>query len=103
MDFIKSLAVAASGLRAQAGRMRVISENIANADSTAQTPEGDPYRRRIPTFVSQLDRALDAAAPGETRPDCVRVEVSARTSSRERAGLREVSQREWSRGNDRHA
>ena len=59
MDFIKSLAVAASGLRAQAGRMRVISENIANADSTAQTPEGDPYRRRIPTFVSQLDRALD--------------------------------------------
>jgi flagellar basal-body rod protein FlgC len=60
MDFIKSLAVAASGLRAQAGRMRVISENIANADSTAQTADGDPYRRRIPTFVSQLDRTLDA-------------------------------------------
>lgn len=60
MDFIKSLTVAASGLRAQAGRMRVISENIANADSTAPTPGGDPYRRRIPTFMSQLDRALDA-------------------------------------------
>ncbi len=60
MDFIKSLSVAASGLRAQAGRMRVLSENIANADSTAQTPDGEPYRRRIPTFVSQLDRALDA-------------------------------------------
>jgi flagellar basal-body rod protein FlgC len=40
--------------------MRVISENIANANSTAQTAGGDPYRRRIPTFSSQLDRALDA-------------------------------------------
>ena len=60
MDFIKSMAIAASGLRAQAGRMRVLSENIANADSTAQAPGQDPYRRRIPTFVSQLDRALDA-------------------------------------------
>ena len=60
MDFLKSIGIAASGLRAQAGRMRVISENIANADSTAQTPGGDPYRRRVPTFASQLDRALDA-------------------------------------------
>ena len=47
MDFLKSIAIAASGLRAQAGRMRVISENIANADSTAQRPDGDPFRRRI--------------------------------------------------------
>jgi flagellar basal-body rod protein FlgC len=60
MDFVKSMAIAASGLRAQAGRMRVISENIANSDSTAQTAVGDPYRRRIPTFTSQLDRTLDA-------------------------------------------
>jgi flagellar basal-body rod protein FlgC len=60
MDFMKSMAIAASGLRAQAGRMRVISENIANADSTAQAPGQDPYRRRIPTFASQLDRALGA-------------------------------------------
>ena len=37
MDFIKSISIAASGLRAQAGRMRVIAENIANADSTAKT------------------------------------------------------------------
>ena len=40
MDFLKSLAIAASGLRAQAGRMRIISENIANADSTAKTASG---------------------------------------------------------------
>ena len=59
MDFIKTLTIAAHGLRAQAGRMRVISENIANADSTPQTPGADPYRRKIPTFRSELDRSLD--------------------------------------------
>ena len=60
MDFIKSLAVAASGLRAQAGRMRVIAENIANADSTASGPGSQPYRRKIPTFRTELDRDLDS-------------------------------------------
>ena len=71
MDFIRSIAIAASGLRAQAGRIRVISENIANAESVAQTPGGDPYRRRIPTFTSQLDRSLEArtVALGPVRPD----------------------------------
>jgi flagellar basal-body rod protein FlgC len=64
MDFLKSIAIAASGLRAQAGRMRVISENIANADSTAPGPNAEPYRRKIPTFHSQLDRALDAHVVG---------------------------------------
>ena len=51
--------------------MRVISENIANADSTATTAGGDPYRRKIPTFTSALDRALDAkvVALGRVRPD----------------------------------
>jgi flagellar basal-body rod protein FlgC len=59
-DFSKSMSIATSGLRAQSGRMRVISENLANADSTASTPGGDPYRRKIPTFSSELDRTLDA-------------------------------------------
>ncbi len=59
-DFTRSMGIATSGLRAQAGRMRVISENIANADSTASTAGGDPYRRKIPTFTSALDRALDS-------------------------------------------
>src|ERR1700739_3851439 len=59
-DFTRSMGIATSGLRAQAGRMRVISENIANADSTASTSGGDPYRRKVPTFVNQLDRVLDA-------------------------------------------
>ncbi len=64
MDFLKSISIAASGLRAQAGRMRIISENIANADSTAQSQGTDPFRRKIPTFRSEIDRALDARVVG---------------------------------------
>jgi len=64
MDFLKSIAIAASGLRAQAGRMRVISENIANADSTARGTGSEPYRRKIPTFSSEMDRALGAHTVG---------------------------------------
>ncbi|MGA7971505.1 MAG: flagellar basal body rod protein FlgC [Pseudolabrys sp.] len=58
MDFFKTLTVAASGLHAQAGRMRIIAENIANADSTATTPGGNPYRRKIPTFETEFNRHL---------------------------------------------
>ncbi len=58
MDFMKTMQIAASGLRAQAGRMRVISENIANADSTPMKPGADPYRRKLPTFVSDFNREL---------------------------------------------
>jgi flagellar basal-body rod protein FlgC len=60
VDFIRSIAIAASGLRAQAGRIRVIAENIANADSTASGPGADPYRRKIATFSSELDQTLEA-------------------------------------------
>jgi flagellar basal-body rod protein FlgC len=60
VDFIKSLSIAASGLKAQAGRIRIISENIANADSTASTPGGDPYQRKIPTLTRKFDAELDA-------------------------------------------
>jgi flagellar basal-body rod protein FlgC len=58
VDFMKTLTIAASGLRAQAGRMRIISENIANADSTPSSPGADPYRRKVPTFRTELDRSL---------------------------------------------
>ena len=64
MDFLKSIAIAASGLRAQAGRMRIISENIANADSTATAAGSEPYRRKMTTFKSEMDRALDAQLVG---------------------------------------
>jgi flagellar basal-body rod protein FlgC len=60
MDFLKTISVAASGLKAQSGRMRVIAENIANADSTADKPGADPYRRKVPSFQRHFDRDLEA-------------------------------------------
>ena len=71
MDFLKSIAIAASGLRAQAGRMRIISENIANADSTAPTVGAEPYRRKMASFKTELDRSLDAnlVALGRVKTD----------------------------------
>ena len=60
MDFAKTFAIAASGLKAQSGRMKVIAENIANADSTASTPGADPYRRKVVSFASALDKELQA-------------------------------------------
>jgi flagellar basal-body rod protein FlgC len=42
--------IAASALRAQQGRMRIIAENLANASSTATTKGGNPYRRQEPVF-----------------------------------------------------
>lgn len=71
MDFMKSLIVAAAGLRAQSGRMRVIAENLANASSTANTPGGDPYRRKVPTFRELFDRELQVSVvrQGHNVPD----------------------------------
>jgi len=43
-------AIAASALRAQQQRMRIIAENMANANSTSRSPGGDPYRRQAPVF-----------------------------------------------------
>lgn len=54
-------AVAASALRAQQARMRVIAENVANAESVSKTPGGDPYRRQIPIFTPKVQ---PGGAPG---------------------------------------
>ena len=58
MDFLKSMKIAASALRAQSGRMRVIAENLANSGSTSEIAGGTPYRRKIPTFKQVYDREL---------------------------------------------
>ena len=62
-DFMSSLKIAASGLHAQNARMRVIAENIANADSAGKTPEEEPYRRRIPTFKAVMDEEAGGNVP----------------------------------------
>ena len=58
MDFNSSLRIAATGLHAQTARMRVIAENLANADSAGKAPGEEPYRRRVPTFSAEFDREL---------------------------------------------
>jgi flagellar basal-body rod protein FlgC len=51
-----ALKVAASGLGAQSERLRVVSENLANAQSTGNTSGADPYQRKTISFASELDR-----------------------------------------------
>ena len=57
MDLRDTLLVSVFGMRAQSTRMRIIAENLANADSVAQTPDADPYRRQTVSFQNTLDRA----------------------------------------------
>ncbi len=59
-DLSSSSQIAAKGMKAQATRLRVISENLANADSTSEVPGGEPYRRKLVTFRNALDKQLGA-------------------------------------------
>lgn len=67
MGFEKSLILSAAGMKAQGERLRVIAENLANGDSAATTPGGDPYRRKVITFQNVLDRELHMKLVGVDR------------------------------------
>ncbi|MEW9616643.1 flagellar basal body rod protein FlgC [Shinella sp. S4-D37] len=58
---VASMKVAASGLEAQSTRIRIVSENLANARSTGDVPGADPFRRKTVTFAAELDRASGAS------------------------------------------
>lgn len=58
MDLQSSLRIASAGMKVQSARMRVTSENLANAQSTAQEPGGDAYHRKTIEFNQQLNREL---------------------------------------------
>ena len=60
MDMTNAIFIAASGLKAQSERLRVVAENIANANSIATTPGGAPYQRKTISFRAELDRELGA-------------------------------------------
>lgn len=65
-----AMAVATSALRAQQARMRIIAENLANADSTSKTPGGDPYQRQIPIFQPQrLSNGIQGVQMSKVEPD----------------------------------
>jgi flagellar basal-body rod protein FlgC len=58
MDLMESLMISAAGMRVQGERLRVVAENISNADSVSEVPGGDPYRRKTISFRNALDREL---------------------------------------------
>ncbi|VAW04666.1 Flagellar basal-body rod protein FlgC [hydrothermal vent metagenome] len=58
MDLSKAMMISAAGMKAQSVRMRVISENLANASSVAMGPDSDPYRRKVVTFGNVVDNEL---------------------------------------------
>ncbi len=77
MDITKAMEVSAAGMKAQSSRIKVIAENLANADSTAEAPGDLPYRRKVVTFKNELDRQagvnkVRVAAVGVDRSDFTR-------------------------------
>jgi flagellar basal-body rod protein FlgC len=62
-------AIAASALRAQQARMRIIAENLANANSTANTPGGNPYRRQVPVFQPTHVAGATGVSMARVAPD----------------------------------
>ncbi len=71
MDLVQSMQLAAKGMKAQGTRMRVISENMANADTTPMEPGQDPYRRQVVSFKNTLNRAegIREVEVDKIRPD----------------------------------
>ena len=57
-ELLNAMQISASAMRAQGARIRVISENVANASTTAETPGADPYRRQTITFKNVMDKEL---------------------------------------------
>ena len=70
-DLLRTMRISGAGMRVQGTRLRVISQNIANADSLPQDPGQNPYRRKIITFKNSLDRALgvDMVGVGRIKKD----------------------------------
>ena len=64
MDLTKALTISARGMDAQSTRLRVIAENLANQDTTGDTPGADPYRRKTVTFQQKMDDSLGAETVG---------------------------------------
>lgn len=79
-DLTKSSFIATSGMRAQAERMRVVSENLANADSLPTNPDTLPYRRKVLSFRNVLDRTIGADTVRVNKVDVDRSEFQRKYS-----------------------
>lgn len=62
-------AIAVTALRAQQARMRVIAENMANANSVSRQPGGDPYRRQVPVFTPYKTDSGQGVRVARVEPD----------------------------------
>ena len=60
MDLDRALRISAAGMQAQSTRLRAVAENLANRDSTGESPGADPYRRKTVTFRNRMDREIGA-------------------------------------------
>jgi flagellar basal-body rod protein FlgC len=69
MDLTQAMHVAASGMKVQGARMRILSQNLANADSAPVSPGAMPYRRQTITFENALDRELGVERVRVARTD----------------------------------
>ncbi|HSK38429.1 MAG TPA: flagellar basal body protein, partial [Arenibaculum sp.] len=58
MDLDLAMRISAAGMKVQGARLKVIAENLANANSTGETPNDLPYRRKTISFRNMLDREL---------------------------------------------
>lgn len=72
-DILASSKIAVSGMKAQATRLRIVSQNMANADSLSKVAGGDPYQRKLVVFKNVLD--------AETGSDVVKVSKELRDTS----------------------
>jgi flagellar basal-body rod protein FlgC len=61
MDLDRALRISSAGMQAQSARLRVVAENLANRDSTGESPGADAYRRKTISFAGRMDRTLGAA------------------------------------------
>ena len=108
MDFLKSMAIAASGLRAQSGRMRVISENIANAEfdraaRRAAIRTGARSRPSAPRWTARSRRKTIAMGKVRQDPTDFRTKYEPGHPAADAERLRQISEREFAGRDDRHA
>jgi len=68
MDLNTSMRLALAGMTAQTQRLKVIAENLANTDSTAKSAGGEPYRRKVVSFHTVLDKTLGATSVAAGQP-----------------------------------
>jgi flagellar basal-body rod protein FlgC len=78
MDLDVAMRIASAGMKLQAARLRVVSENLANAESTAPTPGAEPYRRKILEVTARRDRETGATLAAVRRYGIDRSELPLR-------------------------